>query len=228
MCFEIRFFVYKFLSSHQFCSSRREQQAYICNYKLHWFTIRKLGKQWFNLNSNLQRPVLISDTYLSLFLEQLRSDRLLSFFLYFLLLNNSNKLMYSKHMLYSYVFIQVITCSSWRALCRSARLTTTWWSTWWSPPPKTWAPGIAASGRTSRLSRAECRPARRAARTRRPAPARTPSFRALSPRVSDSPKRTTTRYNECSINHVEMPVILVLSARSFSLLVLLAIIIIHF
>lgn len=49
-------------------------QAFICNYRDHWFTIRKLGEQWFNLNSLLKRPQLISDTYLSLFLAQLKND----------------------------------------------------------------------------------------------------------------------------------------------------------
>lgn len=51
-----------------------QMQAFICNYKDHWFTIRKLGKQWFNLNSLLKHPQLISDTYLSLFLAQLKND----------------------------------------------------------------------------------------------------------------------------------------------------------
>lgn len=49
-------------------------QAFICNYRDHWFTIRKLGAQWFNLNSLLKRPQLISDTYLALFLAQLKND----------------------------------------------------------------------------------------------------------------------------------------------------------
>lgn len=49
-------------------------KAFICNYRDHWFTIRKLGDQWFNLNSLLKRPELISDTYLSLFLAQLKND----------------------------------------------------------------------------------------------------------------------------------------------------------
>lgn len=48
--------------------------AYICNYKDHWFTIRKLGNQWFNLNSLLSKPELISDTYLALFLAQLQQE----------------------------------------------------------------------------------------------------------------------------------------------------------
>lgn len=50
------------------------QKAYICNYHEHWFTIRKIGSQWFNLNSLLSGPDLISDTYLSLFLTQLESE----------------------------------------------------------------------------------------------------------------------------------------------------------
>lgn len=48
--------------------------AFICNYKEHWFTIRKIGKQWFNLNSLLTKPDLISDTYLALYLAQLRNE----------------------------------------------------------------------------------------------------------------------------------------------------------
>ncbi|XP_069806098.1 ataxin-3 [Dendropsophus ebraccatus] len=50
------------------------EQAFICNYKEHWFTVRKLGKQWFNLNSLLTGPELISDTYLALFLAQLQQE----------------------------------------------------------------------------------------------------------------------------------------------------------
>lgn len=49
-------------------------KAFICNYKDHWFTIRQLGNQWFNLNSLLNKPELISDTYLALFLAQLKND----------------------------------------------------------------------------------------------------------------------------------------------------------
>lgn len=51
-----------------------QMQAFICNYRDHWFTVRRLGDQWFNLNSLLPRPELISDTYLSLFLAQLKND----------------------------------------------------------------------------------------------------------------------------------------------------------
>ncbi|CAD5114246.1 DgyrCDS3387 [Dimorphilus gyrociliatus] len=50
------------------------QKAYICNFQDHWFSIRKIGLQWFNLNSMHSAPELISDTYLSLFLAQLQTD----------------------------------------------------------------------------------------------------------------------------------------------------------
>ncbi|XP_046641103.1 ataxin-3-like [Daphnia pulicaria] len=51
------------------------ENAFICHYRDHWFSIRKLGSQWFNLNSILSGPELLSDTYLSLFLAQLQTDK---------------------------------------------------------------------------------------------------------------------------------------------------------
>ncbi|KAM7289716.1 ataxin-3 [Ixodes scapularis] len=51
-----------------------QQQAYICNYKDHWFTVRRLGGHWFNLNSLLPGPEPISSTYLALFLVQLQQE----------------------------------------------------------------------------------------------------------------------------------------------------------
>lgn len=51
-----------------------QQQAFICNYKDHWFTVRKLGGHWFNLNSLLPGPEPISSTYLALFLVQLQQE----------------------------------------------------------------------------------------------------------------------------------------------------------
>ena len=50
------------------------QTAFICNLQNHWFTIRKLGAQWFNLNSLKEDPELISDTYLRLYLAQLQAE----------------------------------------------------------------------------------------------------------------------------------------------------------
>ncbi|XP_071439782.1 ataxin-3-like [Hetaerina americana] len=51
-----------------------DMQAYICNYRDHWFTIRRLGNQWFNLNSMLTGPELLSNTYLAMFLAQLQQE----------------------------------------------------------------------------------------------------------------------------------------------------------
>ncbi|XP_074647980.1 ataxin-3-like isoform X2 [Tubulanus polymorphus] len=50
------------------------QNAFICNFREHWFTIRKLGHQWFNLNSLLTGPELVSDTHLKLLLAQLQQE----------------------------------------------------------------------------------------------------------------------------------------------------------
>ncbi|XP_069179765.1 ataxin-3 isoform X3 [Procambarus clarkii] len=67
-----------FASSSSLATAARlnptEQQAYICNFKEHWLTVRKLGHQWFNLNSLLSYPELISNTYLALFLKQLQHE----------------------------------------------------------------------------------------------------------------------------------------------------------
>ncbi|XP_038075539.1 ataxin-3-like [Patiria miniata] len=50
------------------------EKSFICNFKDHWLTIRKLGRQWFNLNSLLTGPELISDMYLGMFLIQLQKE----------------------------------------------------------------------------------------------------------------------------------------------------------
>lgn len=45
------------------------QQAFLCHKNDHWFTIRKFGSKWFNLNSLLPRPQKVScnGSHLSLF-----------------------------------------------------------------------------------------------------------------------------------------------------------------
>ncbi|THD21229.1 Ataxin 3 variant ref [Fasciola hepatica] len=50
------------------------QKAFICNFRDHWFTIRRLGQQWFDLNSIMSRPKLISNTYLEIYLAQLQKE----------------------------------------------------------------------------------------------------------------------------------------------------------
>lgn len=51
-----------------------QMKAYICNFKQHWYTIRRIGNYWFNLNSMLRGPELITDTYLAVLLKQLETD----------------------------------------------------------------------------------------------------------------------------------------------------------
>ena len=55
-------------------SSPISANAYICNYQEHWFTIRRLGHQWFNLNSLLEGPELVSNSSLGEFLSQLQQE----------------------------------------------------------------------------------------------------------------------------------------------------------
>eukprot|EP00600_Ochromonadales_sp_CCMP1393_P004903 CAMPEP_0174969856 /NCGR_PEP_ID=MMETSP0004_2-20121128/9016_1 /TAXON_ID=420556 /ORGANISM="Ochromonas sp., Strain CCMP1393" /LENGTH=303 /DNA_ID=CAMNT_0016219435 /DNA_START=1711 /DNA_END=2625 /DNA_ORIENTATION=- len=50
------------------------QQGFVVNRSEHWFTIRNINNHWWNLNSTMERPELISEFYLSAFLHQLRED----------------------------------------------------------------------------------------------------------------------------------------------------------
>ncbi|XP_054716248.1 LOW QUALITY PROTEIN: ataxin-3-like [Uloborus diversus] len=49
-------------------------RAYICHFREHWLTVRKIGAQWFDLNSLLEGPQLVSSTFLSLYLAQLQEE----------------------------------------------------------------------------------------------------------------------------------------------------------
>ncbi|KAL5113115.1 Ataxin-3 [Taenia crassiceps] len=51
------------------------QRAFICHFDMHWLAIRRLGYQWFDLNSLYSQPRLISNTYLSIYLAQLNSEK---------------------------------------------------------------------------------------------------------------------------------------------------------
>jgi ataxin-3 len=57
-------------------------QAYICNLREHWLTIRRFGTQYFDLNSISTVPKLISNTYLSLYLAQLKQSGYSIFIIY--------------------------------------------------------------------------------------------------------------------------------------------------
>ena len=70
--------VLNFNSSDEMAKSARldptSQNAYICNFKEHWFAIRRIGKQFFNLNSLLSFPELLSPSFIHLFLTQLQQE----------------------------------------------------------------------------------------------------------------------------------------------------------
>ena len=50
------------------------QTAFICNLAEHWFTIRRVGTEWWNLNSLNSEPEWISPTFLGAMLETLRQQ----------------------------------------------------------------------------------------------------------------------------------------------------------
>ncbi|KAI0256036.1 Josephin-domain-containing protein [Lactifluus subvellereus] len=57
----------------------QRQRAFILNCDQHWFTLRRFGNSegvgpWFNLNSSLNRPEWISETYLGMVLQQAEAD----------------------------------------------------------------------------------------------------------------------------------------------------------
>ena len=52
----------------------KSENAYICNYENHWFTCRKFRDGWYNLDSTLQCPKKLSDTYLELYLLELKNS----------------------------------------------------------------------------------------------------------------------------------------------------------
>ena len=50
------------------------EQGFIVNRSSHWFTIRKINTRWWNLNSSLEFPEVITEFYLTAFLSQLIGD----------------------------------------------------------------------------------------------------------------------------------------------------------
>lgn len=49
------------------------KQGFICNSSDHWFSMRKIDGVWYNLNStNKRMPEIISDFYLSAFLNAVK------------------------------------------------------------------------------------------------------------------------------------------------------------
>eukprot|EP00033_Pygsuia_biforma_P000649 GCRY01000764.1.p1 GENE.GCRY01000764.1~~GCRY01000764.1.p1 ORF type:complete len:234 (+),score=38.23 GCRY01000764.1:149-850(+) len=54
-------------------------EAFIFNMESHWFTVRRIGLHWFNLNSMNPFPLYIRTSYLRLFLKQLQHDGFTTF-----------------------------------------------------------------------------------------------------------------------------------------------------
>jgi len=50
------------------------EHAFICHLRAHWFTIRRIGSRWFDLNSLFKEPRYLSDFYLQAFLDTLRAQ----------------------------------------------------------------------------------------------------------------------------------------------------------
>ncbi|KAI9490390.1 Josephin-domain-containing protein [Zychaea mexicana] len=54
----------------------QNEVAYICNLAEHWFTLRKFTVpwRWYNLNSTQNGPTYLSETYLTMLLQQIQSE----------------------------------------------------------------------------------------------------------------------------------------------------------
>lgn len=55
------------------------QIGFVIHRSDHWLSVRKIGKNWWNLNSTLERPELISGFYLDAFITQLQKDGFMVF-----------------------------------------------------------------------------------------------------------------------------------------------------
>mmetsp|Transcript_29634 Transcript_29634/g.47727 ORF Transcript_29634/g.47727 Transcript_29634/m.47727 type:complete len:574 (+) Transcript_29634:71-1792(+) len=49
-------------------------EAFLCQYKDHWFAVRAVNDCWWNMNSTRPRPGLVSDFYLAAWLAQLSAE----------------------------------------------------------------------------------------------------------------------------------------------------------
>lgn len=52
----------------------QNEVAFICWLREHWFTVRKIGASWWNLDSMLKAPSRVSDTYLGMLLQQMETE----------------------------------------------------------------------------------------------------------------------------------------------------------
>ena len=50
----------------------QKETGYILNRSEHWFSLRRLGQHWFDLNSTQEKPKYVSDAYLGMLLAQMK------------------------------------------------------------------------------------------------------------------------------------------------------------
>uniref|UniRef100_A0A7S0EJB0 ubiquitinyl hydrolase 1 n=1 Tax=Hanusia phi TaxID=3032 RepID=A0A7S0EJB0_9CRYP len=51
-----------------------KETGFILNRSEHWFSLRRLGKYWFDVNSTYEKPKFVSDSYLGMLLMQMKND----------------------------------------------------------------------------------------------------------------------------------------------------------
>jgi Josephin len=82
VCFALRWLAWPFrvFSLWSGCAlvslgaSYRKEDAFVCHFESHWFTVRKVRGHWTNLNSLQDQPTWLSPLYLSVFLRTLEAQ----------------------------------------------------------------------------------------------------------------------------------------------------------
>lgn len=52
----------------------QKETGFILNRSEHWFSLRRLGQYWFDLNSTQEKPKYVSDAHLGMLLSQMKQD----------------------------------------------------------------------------------------------------------------------------------------------------------
>jgi len=60
------------LVAKQATKEPEKQQGYICHMEDHWFALRKINNQWFNLDSMLKAPLPLSDLHIGVYISGLQ------------------------------------------------------------------------------------------------------------------------------------------------------------
>jgi hypothetical protein len=50
-----------------------KETGFILNRSEHWFSLRRLGPYWFDVNSTMEKPKFVSDAYLGMLLTQVQA-----------------------------------------------------------------------------------------------------------------------------------------------------------